>query len=132
MADQEKTKILMLDDEKFLLDMYRIAFEKKGFEITTCTSSYDALGILRGGYEPAAILFDITMPDGDSGYQFLETVQHERLAKHALKIALTNEGQKGERTRTAELGADAHLVKAKFIPSEIATTVAEMLRAKGK
>ena len=124
------TKVLMLDDEKFLLDIYKISFEKKGYEVFACLSADDALSALRGGYEPDVILFDITMPDSKSGYEFLETVQKEKLAKHSLKIALTNEGQDGERARIAELGADAHLMKAKFIPSEIVTAVTEMLSTK--
>ena len=70
------------------------------------------------------------MPDSRSGYEFIETVQKEKLAKHCLKVALTNEGQDGEIARLVELGADAHLLKTNFIPSEIVTTVTEMLKTR--
>lgn len=120
----------MLDDEKFLLAMYKVVFEKAGYQVSTFYSPDDALNALRGGYEPDVILFDITMPDNISGYEFLEKVQLEGLSKHSLNIALTNEGQEGEKRRTAELGAHAHLIKSDYIPSELVTEVQHMLAAK--
>lgn len=128
MEPGQKTKVLLLDDERFLLDLYRIVFERNGYEVTTFQSADDALASLRAGYDPDAILFDITMPQGKSGYEFLEIIQQEGLAKRSMKVALTNEGQDGERQRLGELGADAHMVKALYIPSQLANIVTDMLK----
>jgi len=130
MPSDRKTKVLLLDDEKFLVEIYKIKFEKSGYEVSTYYDVDNALQALRKGYEPDVILFDVTMPDSRSGYEFIETVQKEKLAKHCLKVALTNEGQDGEIARLVELGADAHLLKTNFIPSEIVTTVTEMLKTR--
>ena len=130
MPDAQKTKVLILDDEHFLLDMYRLIFEKNNYEVTTFDTADNALVALRGGYDPDVILFDITMPGGMSGYEFLEHVKKEGLAIRSMKIALTNEGQDAEKTRLTELGADGHLLKANFVPSQLATTVGQMLQAK--
>jgi CheY-like chemotaxis protein len=127
MPDTQKTKVLILDDEHFLLDMYRIIFEKNGYEVTTFDSADNALTALRSGYDPDVILFDITMPGGMSGYEFLEEVRKEKLTQRSMKIALTNEGQDAEKARLAELGADGHLLKANFVPSQLAATVTGML-----
>lgn len=121
----------MLDDERFLLEIYKVAFEKRGYEVALYSSSWDALNALRAGYDPDVILFDVTMPESDSGFQFIETVNAERLAKRALKIALTNEGREAAHARLLELGADAHLIKAQFIPSEIVAEVNAMLERRG-
>ncbi|TSC86507.1 MAG: signal transduction histidine kinase [Parcubacteria group bacterium Gr01-1014_8] len=129
---ERKPKVLMLDDEKLLLDIYKQKFEKGGYEVSMFYTADDALNALRNGYEPDVILFDITIPNSRSGYDFLETLQKDKLSKHSLKVALSNEGQDGERARTAELGADAHLLKANFIPSELVTVVDEMLRKRKK
>lgn len=126
---EAKRKVLMVDDEKFLLAIYKVAFEKNGYEVTTYYNVDDALSILRAGFDPDVILFDVTMPDSRSGYEFIETVQKEGLNKRGLKIALTNEGQDGEKARLAELDASAHLLKAHYIPSELAAKVTEMLDA---
>lgn len=120
----------MLDDERFLLEIYKKYFVQSGYEVVTTYAADQALSMLRAGFHPEIILFDITMPDSKSGYEFLETVERERLAKHTLKIALTNEGQAGEKARTRELGANAHLIKAEFTPSELVVTVTELLHAK--
>ncbi|OGG71232.1 hypothetical protein A3F27_01100 [Candidatus Kaiserbacteria bacterium RIFCSPHIGHO2_12_FULL_53_13] len=130
MPNDRKARVLLLDDEKFLVEIYKIKFEKSGYEVSTYYDVDDALKALRKGYEPDVILFDVTMPDSRSGYEFIETVQKEKLAKHCLKVALTNEGQDGEIARLVELGADAHLLKTNFIPSEIVTTVTEMLKTR--
>lgn len=132
MPPEQKTKVLMLDDEKLLLDLYTIAFQKGGYEVSTYYDVDDALLALREGNNPDVILFDITMPDSRSGYEFIETVKKEGLAKQSLKIALTNAGQEGEIGRIAELGTDAHLLKSNFIPSEIVTTVTEMLKDRAR
>jgi len=130
MDPAQKTKVLILDDEKFLLYMYKIVFEKNGYDVTTYDSADSALSVLRAGYDPDVILFDITMPEGRSGYEFIEIIGREGLAKRSMKIALTNEGQDGEKSRLAELGADGHLLKAAYIPSQLATIVTEMLAKK--
>lgn len=130
MNTDRKVKVLMLDDEKFLLNIYKISFEKYGYEVVICHDTDDALHALRRGYNPDVILFDITMPDSRSGYEFIETIHDEKLARRALKIALTNEGQDAAKDRMAELGTDEHLLKAKFIPSELVTKVSELLAAR--
>ena len=130
MNTEHKTKVLMLDDEKFLLHIYQISFEKHGFEVVTCTDVDEALSTIRKGYDPDVILFDITMPDSKSGYEFIEAINREKLAGHSLKIALTNQGRDGEIKRLGQLGTDAHILKAQYIPSELATKVTEMLSVK--
>lgn len=125
-----KIKVLLIDDEKFLLEIYSIKFLKSGFDVFACTSADEGLAALRNGYEPHAILFDITMPV-KSGYEFLEDLKHIRLPRRCLKIALTNENQDGEKERTMELGADAHFVKAQFTAAEIVEAVSAMLKKKG-
>lgn len=128
--DVQKIKVLILDDEHFLLDMYRLIFEKNGYDVTTFDTADSALVSLRNGFDPDVMLFDITMPGGMSGYEFLEHVKKEGLAKRSMKIALTNEGQDAEKARLMELGADAHLLKASFVPSQLAITVSQMLQTK--
>jgi CheY-like chemotaxis protein len=130
MDPASKIKILILDDERFLLYMYQIVFEKNGYDVSTYTSADDALAMLRTGYDPDVILFDIVMPQGRSGYEFLEILGREGLAKRSMKIALTNAGQDGEIQRLGELGVDAHMVKAMYIPSQLASIVTELLEKK--
>ncbi len=122
-------KILMVDDEQFLLDMFKRSLEKKGFEVAAFQDVDAAISFLQKGYEPDAILFDISMPESKSGFEFIEAVHTAKLAKHAYKIAFTNSSEHGVKERVMELGADAFLPKSKYIPSELAGKVSELLEA---
>lgn len=126
MAHNSKPKVLLIDDESFLLEIYSIKFLKSGFDVFACKSAEEGFTALNNGYAPDAILFDITMP-AQSGYEFLEGLKNIHLPKHCLKIALTNEGQDGEMGRLAELGADAHLLKAKYTAAEVVEQVRTFL-----
>lgn len=127
MSLETKTKVLLIDDEKFVPDIYSVKFLKSGFDVFACGSVDEAISRLRDGYEAEVIIFDITMPD-KNGYQFLEELAQLHLKKPCLKIALTNEGQVGEIQRTHELGADAHLIKARYTPLEVVDVVSTMLK----
>jgi CheY-like chemotaxis protein len=127
MTGSAAKRVLLLDDEKLLLLLYKTSFEKSGYEVSSFSDVDSALSAVRAGNDPDVILFDITMPDSRSGYEFIETLRNERLSRHSLKIALTNEGQEGEIVRMGELGADAHILKAKYIPSELVHVVNDML-----
>ena len=114
--------ILLVDDDKFLLDMYSMKFVQEGYNLQACLSGPDAITALKSGFVPDAVLFDLTMPECD-GYEFLQLLAKENLAKSAVKIALTNQSSDAERQKAVELGADRFLVKATLIPSEVVNTV---------
>lgn len=127
MAPEEKDRsVLLLDDDKFLLEMNSMKFTQQGFTVSTALSVHEALSLLRGGLQPDVILFDLVMPDQD-GVVFIETVQKEKLAPRALKIALTNQYDDAERQKVLSLGADAFIVKASVVPSELIAMVEKQL-----
>jgi CheY-like chemotaxis protein len=131
MSDAQKVSVLLVDDDKFLLEMYGMKFSGAGYAIQTCLSAAQALELLRGGFSPAVILFDITMPDTD-GFAFLKELSDRGLAPSALRIALTNQSDETEKKKVFDLGASAYIVKATMIPSEVVNTVAKELAKKGK
>lgn len=129
--DTSKPRVLLVDDDKFLLDMYTMKFTQQGFDIHACLSARNALDVLRGGFIPEVILFDIIMPQHD-GYSFLQSLRDEKLAPSALRIALTNQSDDEEQKHAKELGADRFLVKASMIPSEVVNIVKKEIAAKNK
>ena len=121
---QEKGVVLILDDDRVLLDMYAVKFQQIGFRVHASLSSQEALKTLREGFSPSVILFDLIMPEGD-GFTFLDTIKKEHLAKDAKTMELTNEMNEDEKKRIMDLGADDYIVKATMIPSEVVARVAE-------
>lgn len=117
-------KILIVDDDKFLLNMYSIKFQKEKFEVLTAVDGADAIKRLQEGFVPDAIVLDIVMPVMD-GLEFLEKMRQENLAKNAAILVLSNQGQSVDIEKAKKFGIDGYIVKATTIPAEV---VAEMLR----
>lgn len=127
MSEQNtKGNILLVDDDKFLADMYSMKFVQQGYTVQACLSVLDAVAALRSGFDPDAVLFDIVMPEND-GYAFLKMLNEEHLASHAVRIALTNQGDDAEKDMAMKLGAHMYLIKASNLPSEVVNIVEEEL-----
>lgn len=130
MIDAErKARILLLDDDTFLINMYGIKFSHEGYEVQSCLNGKEAIEVLRGGFAPDAIVFDLIMPEFD-GFAFLSALTSEKLAKDSVKIALTNQSNDADIAKVKEMGADRAIVKASMIPSEVVNIVAEEIAKK--
>ncbi len=115
---------MIVDDDKFLLNMYSIKFGKNGFEVTSASSGDEVFAKIKEGLKPDIILLDIVMP-GMDGFEILEKIKKEALAPQASVIMLTNQGQLSDIEKAKSLGVDGYIIKATTIPSEV---VAEVTR----
>ena len=115
-------KILIIDDDSFLLDMYALKFKQSGFEVDTALGSVVALEKLRNGAVPDIMLLDLVMPVMD-GFELLEKIKEENLVPTTIKVVLSNRGQASDVDRAKELGAVGYIVKASCTPSEVITKV---------
>ncbi|MDE1941443.1 MAG: response regulator [Patescibacteria group bacterium] len=122
-------KILFVDDDKFLLDMYALKFSKAGYEVKTADSTEVALKELRDGYDPDVMLVDIVMP-GMDGLEFVGTVRKEKLAGKTTIIMLTNQGASDDIAKAKKLSVDGYIVKATSIPSEVLDEVEKIYKSK--
>ena len=126
MAESKKYKVLIVDDDEFLLSMYSVKFSKSGLEVVTSTGSADALNKLTEGFVPDVMVLDIVMP-GMNGFELLEKIRSLKLAPGAIVIFLTNLGQDADIERAKKLGANGYIVKASSIPSEVYAEVMKHL-----
>lgn len=124
-------KILVVDDDKFLLNMYSIKFQKEKFDVTTASDGADAIAKLQAGINPDAIVLDIVMPVMD-GLEVLEKMRQDNLAKDATVLILSNQGQSSDIEKAKRLGIDGYIVKATTIPSEVVAEVLRMLNERQK
>jgi len=72
MAD-EKSKILIVEDERVLAEMYKDKFEEEGFVVDLVFSSEEATDYLKNN-APDLILLDILLP-GENGISFLKRIK---------------------------------------------------------
>lgn len=124
-----KTKIFLVDDDRFLLDMYTVKFQKSGLEVDIATGGNAALERLRGGYTPDIILLDIIMPTMD-GLALLEIIRAEKIASESVIIMLTNQADDEEKAE--KLGIDGFIIKAMTIPSEVVSKVLDIYHDRKK
>ena len=86
-------RIYLVDDDRFLLDMYAVKFKGAGHDVSVFQSGEDVLTKLRNEPAPDALLIDVIMP-GMTGFEILETVRKEKLGGTTMKvIVLSNQGQ---------------------------------------
>ena len=118
MTEETKKKILILDDDKFLLNMYATKFIAASTEVDTAETGEELLKKLRDGATPDLILLDIIVP-GMSGLEVLELIRKENLIPKTKIIMLTNESSPDEIKKAQELIIDGYIVKAMATPSEV-------------
>lgn len=124
---ENKKKILIVDDDNFLLDMYAVKFKGAGYEVNANLDAKDALNKLKEGFSPDIILLDIVMP-GIDGLEFLRILKKENLAQGALKMVLSNQWEESDMKKAKENGADDYIIKANSIPSEVMEKVEEAIK----
>jgi CheY-like chemotaxis protein len=128
-TSEKKYNIFIVDDDKFLLDMYSMKFSEKGFNVEIAFGSIEALEKLKGGYKPDIILLDIVMPTMD-GFELLGEIKKNNLAAGSVVIILSNLGQQEDIEKGSQLGADGYIIKASSTPTEVVNKVLEIAQAK--
>ncbi len=122
----EKKKILIVDDDNFLLDMYALKFSQNNFEVYTAGDGSQAVEKLQGNLNPDIIMMDIIMPEMD-GFELLEKIKKDNLAPNAIKIILSNKSQQADIDRGNKLGVSGYIVKANSTPVEVIGQVTNIL-----
>lgn len=125
----EKRKILIVDDDNFLLDMYALKFSQSNFEVHTAPSAKEALDKLTGGLHPDLILLDIIMPEMD-GFEMLEKINKDNISPDSIKIILSNKSEQQDIDRGNALGVSGYIVKANSTPKEVIEQVTAILAKK--
>lgn len=126
MANAKKFKVLLIEDEEMLANMYETKFQNEGFVIK---KALDGESGLKSALEdkPDMILLDIIMPKLD-GFSVLKNLKDNPQTKNIPVILLSNLGQEEDIKKGKEMGASGYLVKANLTPAEVVEKVRENLK----
>ena len=125
----EKRKILIVDDDNFLLDMYALKFSQNNFEVYTAGGGIQAIEKMKGGLSPDVMLMDIIMPEMN-GFEMLEKINTENLCLKCIKIVLSNKSEQKDVDEGNRLGVAGYIVKANSTPVEVIDQVIKILENK--
>ncbi|MEI6281062.1 MAG: response regulator [bacterium] len=125
----EKQKILIVDDDSFLLDMYALKFSQNNFEVYAAPGGAQAIEKLKGGLVPDVMLMDIIMPEMN-GFEMLEKINTEKLCSNCIKIVLSNKSQQADIDEGNRLGVAGFIVKASSTPTEVISQVISIISKK--
>lgn len=127
MADSVAIKILLVEDDQFLRDMYVELLSDEGYAVTPCSDGEEGyLAAVKGGFD--LILLDIMLPKMD-GLQVLKTLRDKGdLAQNGPVVLLTNLGQDNIVKQGFELGATGYLIKSSMTPDQVLHEVRTFLK----
>ena len=120
-----KKKILIIEDEAYLLEMYKMKFELEGYKVLIARDGQEGIESAVFG-KPDIILLDLVMPIKD-GYQVLEELKEKDETKKIPILILSNLGQADEIKKGINNGADKYLIKANMTPNQLVREVKEAL-----
>ncbi|MFA6974156.1 MAG: response regulator [Parcubacteria group bacterium] len=121
-----KKKIMIVEDDSFVMDIYHTKLEQENFEVIEAVNGVEAVKKLQE-IEPDLILLDIIMPYMD-GLEVLQKIKSDDRLKRIPVVLLTNLSQKEEVNRGLELGANDYLIKSHFTPSEVLEKIKNYIR----
>ena len=124
-------KILCIEDDNFIADMYTHSLKKAGYDVEIIANGAEALEAARQNVYDI-ILLDLMLPD-TSGVQMLEALRGEDPNALPLTkiIVTTNFDEPAEDRTRLEKMADGYLIKADVVPSKLVEIVNQILGQTG-
>lgn len=114
-------KIMIVEDDPTLRDIYTTRFRAEGYEIVTASDGEAALTVAVQE-KPDLILLDIMMPK-ISGFDVLDILRDTEETKNAKIIVMSALSQTADIEKGKNLGANAYMVKSQVTLSEVVEKV---------
>lgn len=124
-----KSKILIIDEDRFLRKIYKNKFTRAGFEFREAISGDEGLNKVYSE-KPDLILLDLMLPK-KSGFDILTELKRDKSTKKIPVIILSNLAQEEDIKRVLSLGARDYLIKTEVSLSEVIDRVKECLAKMG-
>jgi CheY-like chemotaxis protein len=119
-------KLLLVDDDAFLRDMYATKFTELGHVVDVADGATMALAKLEQDQSFDVVVLDMIMP-GLSGVDLLKEIAKRYPNIKAKKIVLSNQGQNEDIEEATEAGAIGYIIKAESIPTDVVKKVEKIM-----
>lgn len=122
-------KVLIVDDEAALVDIYSTKFKSEGFYVCTANDGCAALQQIVVEW-PNIVLLDIVMPERAGiydGFDVLHRIRDDVRMCDIPVVIMSNLGMSQDVKRGKEMGAVEYIVKSEMTPSEVVMIVKKVL-----
>lgn len=120
-----KEKILVVDDEKDILELIEYNLSKNGYTVNTAASGEDALEMIKDN-DYDLIMLDLMLP-GVDGFDICKIIKSDKQKSKIPIVMVTARSEEADRVAGLEIGAD-HYVTKPFSPRELLAIVKATLR----
>jgi two-component system alkaline phosphatase synthesis response regulator PhoP len=120
-----KETILVVDDEKDIVDLLSYNLTKEGFKVITARNGREAL--VRAKEKPNLIILDIMMPEMN-GLQVVQELRKDKGTTSIPVLLLTAKGSETDEIVGLEVGADDYIIKPVKIEKILARVHAALRR----
>ncbi len=124
-----KIKLLIVEDDKSIRDLYSLKLEKSGYEVFQAEDGGKGLDMAKKEL-PDIILLDVMMPVMN-GFEVLKALRKNKDTAEIPVVILSNFGEVDQMTNGFTAGATDYLIKAEHTPSDVVEIVEETLKNKG-
>lgn len=118
-------KILLVDDEISLLELYTLTFVNEGFSVNTAADGKEAIEKAKK-FQPDIILLDIMMPVMN-GLDALIALKNDPQTRNIIVVVATNLSDQIEEKKAIEAGALKYILKSDYVPSQLVALVKKSL-----
>ena len=119
------TKILLVDDDPVILDIYRKKLQQQGYEVSVAEDGLAAMKALPI-FRPSLVVLDIMMPKF-SGLEVLDFIRSKPELAETKVIVLSNFYVSSEQRRASTAKADREFVKSTCLPSTLIAEISVLL-----
>ncbi len=121
--EKKDCKILIVEDDLFLANIYRVKLEREGFKVDIAGSG--TRGLEKFGESKPNLIITEVMLTGIDGFQLIERLHDE--GYKGLFVFLTKLGEKEDVQRGLDLGADAYFIKTQVTFREVLNKIKELM-----
>jgi DNA-binding response OmpR family regulator len=114
-------KILLVEDDDGLANVYRTRLETEGFKVNRVPNGEDALASAIE-FRPDLILLDVMMPKV-SGFDVLDILRNTPETANIKVVMLTALSQDSDKQKAEKLGADDYMVKSQVVIADVVERV---------
>jgi two-component system phosphate regulon response regulator PhoB len=121
----DQKKILIVEDDKFVSELYGHQFSKYGFIAKVAGDGEKAMEFIKQD-QYDVVLLDIMIPKID-GIEVLKRLKADSATKNIQVIVLSNLGQDELIKQALQMGAKAYIIKSLYTPDQVVAEVRSIL-----